>query len=266
MKIKKRAVAFLDILGFKQMLDTMSLEEISAKYENVIGLAEVLNRPLGDSKEEILSLFPNHPKGERWCIRNVFSDSVILVSEDETMDSVLKLLVYSWRLSQLFMTAEMPIRGGISFGEFYINEKSNVFLGEALTNAYLLESKQQWAGIAIDNSLIDAFPILKEATNKPGNLFWYLFPKYSVPLKSEKTEMYHVLNWRLNLVSEKGTRALFKKSDSRAANEKIENTLEFANYVISERGPYISGDSVPVELRTFYVGAKQPPFPHGDEF
>ncbi|MGQ0518579.1 hypothetical protein ACT453_55425, partial [Bacillus sp. D-CC] len=81
-------------------------------------------------------------------IKNVFSDSIILVSEDDNRESVLKLLVYTWRLTQMFMGMGMPVRGGISFGEFYINENSNVFLGEALTNAYLLESKQQWAGVS----------------------------------------------------------------------------------------------------------------------
>lgn len=266
MSVGKRAVAFLDILGFKQMLDSMPLEELSKKYETVIQTTEILNKDLTRKEGEFPSLFPNHPQGARWCIKNVFSDSIILVSEDDNRESVLKLLVYTWRLTQMFMGMGMPVRGGISFGEFYINENSNVFLGEALTNAYLLESKQQWAGVSIDNSLFDGFPELKECFNNPTDIMSLVFPKYLVPLKGGEKETYHVVNWRLNLVSEKGTKAFFKDSENADANEKIKNTLEFARHIKDGGQVYAYGEGVPIELRTFYFGNQEPPFKHGDEF
>lgn len=259
MQVQKRAVAFLDILGFKNMLGDMPLSELAQKYEGIISNINLFNKPF--SRGDELSLFTDHSENQRWCIVNVFSDSIILVSEDETEESCLKLLIYTWRLLQLTIASDMPVRGGISYGDFYINEKLNVFLGEALTNAYTLEGRQEWVGVAIDSKLSDTFP--KIFNNKLYSSL--LFPVYPVPLKGNTSKNLNVLNWRLNLVAKQGTRLLFKESNELSAKKKIENTLQFAKTIIDGGKVYVYGDDWPVELRTIYVGNSKPPFKHGDD-
>ena len=46
------------------------------------------------------------------------------------------------------MMAGRMIRGGISFGEAYINEEESVFVGKPIVEVYQLEKSQQWAGVA----------------------------------------------------------------------------------------------------------------------
>jgi hypothetical protein len=186
MKTGKRAVAFLDILGFKDMLLNKPLDVLSSEYEKLITQAEAFNKPMQIGGNNP-SLFPTHTVGQRWCVRNAFSDSIILVSEDESLESVLKLLVYSWRLLQFAIASGMPFRGGIAYDQFYLNEEMNIYLGKALTDAYLLESAQQWIGVSIENNLINSFPELKEALNREDSLLGYIFPKYSVPYKNGST-------------------------------------------------------------------------------
>ncbi|MFP7224868.1 hypothetical protein SFC42_17465 [Priestia filamentosa] len=267
MEVGKRAVAFLDILGFKNMLMTTPLDELSEKYESLVEKADIMNRPLSPNDEKLPYLFPNHPLDQRWCVKNVFSDSIILVSEDESVDSVLKLLVYSWRLMQFAIASGMPFRGGIAYDEFYINEKSNIFLGKALTDAYALETKQQWIGVSIDEGLINAFPDLKNALNpENNNILNFLFPRYSVPYKNGERVEHHVLNWRANFIAKEGTKKLLGSSSSVNAQQKIDNTLEFAKDIVQSGKLYAHGEGVPVETRIFYAGDTPPPFPHGDEF
>ena len=159
-----RAVAFLDILGFRDLLSKNSADEIAEKYSRVINMAKSFNKDLlPDSKEP--RLFTSNAKDDRWCISKIFSDSIILVAHDDKEESCLRLLIYVWRLLQACLSAQMPFRGGIAFDEIFVDEIKEIFLGRALTKAYELEGSQEWIGAAIHGDLEKAYPnIFNDAT------------------------------------------------------------------------------------------------------
>lgn len=260
-----RTVAFLDVLGFKQMINETPIEELANKYENLIDTAEALNRPSLSDDQSLPRLFPNHKRNMPWCIKNIFSDSIILISYDNTQLSAMKLLVYAWRLTQVFIAFKMPLKGAITYGELYTNPQKNITLGKALTCAYELEMKQQWIGVIIDNNMkkymTDLFYDIK---NTPilDDIFW----EYDVPFKDGSTKKFHTLNWRWNMIVKDGTRSLFSGSDDTGVSEKINNTLAYAKSIVDSKRVYVQNqDQLPVELRSFWVGDQQPPFKHGDD-
>jgi hypothetical protein len=259
-----RTVAFLDILGFKKKISELPLPDLARKYEYLVDLADVMNRPLNFSAD-IPSLFPDHPKGKAWCVKHIFSDSIILIADEDHPASCLKLLVYTWRLSQILISQNMSARGAIAYGEIYTNLNKNIILGKGLTDAYQLESKQQWVGICIDDSVAAAYPDLFSNIKDQNNLLRPVFFEYPVPFKDGSCKQLITLNWRINLIAENGTRALFSKDTHGDVFQKIKNTLEYARTVVKSGRIYAYGDNVPVELRTFYIGAKEPPFKHGDD-
>jgi hypothetical protein len=255
-----RAVAFLDILGFKNALEQITLSALAQKYENLIRLAETLNRPVSHPSSQP-TLFQEYENGSALCERFVFSDSIILVSLDEKPINVLKLLVHAWRLSQVFLTAKLPLRGGIAYGELYTNPTLNVCLGKALTKAYELEKRQDWIGISIDNSIVENFPDLFQG------LLNDLFFEYQVPCKNKEKVLFRTLNWRFNLVVKNGTRSLFDQTDLPDVQRKQKNTLDYAKAVSESGRVYVKDqEAFPLELRTFFVGDTEPPFLHGDEW
>lgn len=261
----KKTVAFLDILGFKQMIKNESLSELAKKYEKTIGTTGALNKPLFP-ESDVPTLFQDHFKDTPWCNSYIFSDSIILISNDENYQSCLKLLVYSWRFTQVLLAAGMPVRGAITFGEIYENVSNGIVLGLALTEAYELEQKQQWIGVAIDSSTELAYPGLFSAIKSEKEILKNIFLRYPVPFKDGTTKILHTLNWRFNLIVEKGTRSLFSDQPNAEVDEKIQNTLRYAKKVIDSGKVYVQDQSsLPVELRSFYVGSKEPPFPHGDD-
>jgi hypothetical protein len=264
--IPLRTVAFLDILGFRAKLFNTPLLELAHDYERRILESHFTNRPL-DPTGQAPTLFKGHPSNLPWCSHHVFSDSIILVSHDKDIMSCLKLLVYAWRLSQHFMAFGTPLRGGIAYGELYQNPNLNVFVGKALANAYKLESCQNWIGVAIDTSVVERFPELFEVINKDEYpVLNDLLFEYAVPLKGGTTKRLRTLNWRWNLVVEKGTRSLFSDSDDPRIVEKVSNTLQYARAVVQKGRLYVKDQSnLPVELRSCWIGAKEPPFEHGDD-
>lgn len=260
----RRTVAFLDILGFRQTVLTTPLSELSEKYERQIAMADSMNHP-ESLVSNTPSLFPNHPPSTPLCQRFIFSDSIILVSLDDTAVSALKLLVHAWRLSQAFIAFQMPLRGGIAVGDLYSNPVRNICLGTALTKAYDLERSQAWIGIAIHASVEEAFPELRLSGDKNQGLLDDIFLRYPVPMTNGASQSLRTLNWRFNLIVEKGTRSLFASDGPPDVMQKVANTLKYAETVVHSGRIYVADQSdLPVELRSMWIGGNEPPFPHGD--
>lgn len=260
----QRTVAFLDILGFREAVLNTPLSELAAKYEQRIAEADAMNHPSGLATG--YSLFPTHPPNAPLCQRFVFSDSIILVSIDDQAISALKLLVYAWRLSQAFIAFKMPLRGGIAFGDLYSNPQKNICLGRALTTAYELEQAQAWIGVTVHSSVQEKFPEILSPHEAPLGLVNDIFLKYPVPMNDGSSQHLRTLNWRFNLIVEKGTRSLFANDGSQRVMQKVNNTLKYAETVVRSGRIYVAEQStLPAELRSMWIGGKEPPFPHGDD-
>ena len=210
------------------------------------------------------SLFPQHPPDLPLCKRYVFSDSLILIANGDSYHEFLKLLLTTWRFAQALIANGLPVRGGVAVGEVYVNQQSGVVVGKAVTDAYRLETKQNWVGVAIDGSFIHAYPEFHEALRLTDNIYHYLFFAYDVPLKGGSNLRAHTVNWRYNLVVEKGTRSLFQKTGDAAIDEKIDNTLDYAQAVV-RGGHYMSPPGCQREIAPYWCGESDPPFDHGDE-
>ena len=260
----KRAVGFLDVLGFKNLIETMPLEALAGKYEALVEQVRALLRP--QSVNDHPTLFPNRGVGHQWCIQSIFSDSIILVANEDTDEACLELLVYAWRLSQLFLAAGMPLRGALHYDEMHVNETVGVFLGKALSGAYKAEMQQDWIGVCVNDSLEGRYKSLFVQCQNQESMLFDLFRRYPVPLKDGTAKEMHTLNWRYNYVVEKGTRSLFPPTTELAVRRKQQNTLAYAKAVV-DSGRIYSQDQgkAPVELRAFFVGERFPPFPHGDD-
>lgn len=264
-RIEKRIVAFIDILGFRELLNAKPLQELAKEYDYMVSATDAMNRPFR-TQAETPTLFPHHAQNEPWCQRYIFSDSIILISNDSDAISCLKLLVYAWKFLQALLAMRLPARGAVVYGELYENSRTNVVLGRALTGAYELEQKQQWIGIAIDKSVEEAFPDIFSMCTPDTTLLSSVFLKYPVPFKDGSSNILHTLNWRFNLVVEKGTRSLFSESSDESIREKVQNTLNYAKAVVDSGKIYVRDQEfLPVELRSFFVGDREPPFPHGDD-
>lgn len=264
--IPLRTVAFLDILGFRDKLFNTPLIELVNNYEKQILESQFMNRPF-DPRGRTPSLFKDHPANLPWCTKHVFSDSIILVSHDKDIMSCMKLLVYAWRLTQHFIASGTPLRGGIAYGEMYQNPNLNVYIGKALANAYELENCQNWIGVALDASVVERFPKVFEVIGKDEYpVLNDLLYTYDVPLKDGTTKQLKTLNWRWNMVVEKGTRSLFSDNDGPKVVEKIGNTLRYVKEFVQRGRVYVKDQTtLPVELRSFYIGTSEPPFEHGDD-
>ncbi|MBN3495868.1 hypothetical protein [Vibrio neptunius] len=265
----KRAVAFLDVLGFKDKIDKMSSSELGKEYNQAIKNALGLN---SSSSTNGPKLFPYMKKGDPYCYQSVFSDSIILASFDESEENVLKLMIYTLLLTRVMMVQGFILRGGVAYGDMYIDVNSNVFVGEALTKAYQLEMRQDWAGVTIDKSIVTEFPSFFNNNHQYSKFLKAVFVEYPVPFKSGSVTNEFTINWRWNLVVEEGTKSLFSEPTSWDVKRKIDNTLDYALFV--RKSKLVSPRKInecPLEIRRLFSAKGEGPPPskppqHGDEY
>lgn len=126
---KEHYVAFLDILGFKDLLKSASCEELYSVFEV---LHKKSHGKLNQNGVEIQAFDHIH--------HTILSDSIILYIESDIEDAFAALIHICNQLQTSLANREHPIllRGGIAVGNlFYEND---IIYGEGLSSAYLLEN------------------------------------------------------------------------------------------------------------------------------
>lgn len=243
----KRAVAYFDVLGFKAKIKSQDLQTIVDQYENLINFT---NGQITFNEESKSYSF------KEVCYRYIFSDSIFLVAYEDTEESFYALLSYAWRMMQFAIACGYPLRGAIVYGDIYVNVSKNIYVGEAIVDAVLLEGSQNWIGAVIDNSVFLRYKNIF-TDEKLGDVHSLILQEYNVPGKNGTFNKHFTINWRANLNSHNGIKVLFdNESKDECVQAKIENTLEYCKYLRSINKVYMDRESAPMQYRHVFMGSK----------
>lgn len=249
-ELSNHVVAFLDILGFKALIKNEDLKFIADKYRELLKIIEKAVAHVNNNT----------------CKYYVFSDSIMLISNDDSEDAFLDLIRFAWRVLQLSIFYKLPIRGGISYGKIYFNESKNIFIGQAIVDAVQLESKQEWIGIMLDEKVSEKYENIFSKERYLGEFYDDLLCKYRVPLKNGIYSMSRVINWRINVIVESGIKHYLETdSDREDVKRKMHNTLLFSKSIRNTGKIYVS-DIMQSTYPFLYIGKDEPTFEPGDEY
>lgn len=200
--IRNRMVAVCDILGFSRLVEIHSLDVVVEKSLGwfLKALYHSIHKDgFPDSVPDINKLDTHPDIGVSW-----FSDTVLfytLRDDDECVRSLLSTV--AWLIFETIVSGRTIIRGGLSYGECYIDSKSAMFVGSPIIQAYSLEKNQEWAGASLTESAVNRIP---EQAQSGRYADWWVTP-YSVPLKEGGpmntlavawTEGIHGHSWRMS--------------------------------------------------------------------
>jgi hypothetical protein len=136
---RRAVVTFIDILGFKKIVEERSQEEVQA-------IMECFERSLGRNLNKFITNGSDILAGAKALHTTNFSDSFIRIryfgNEKEKISNLLgeALAVGAIQLT-LFVFYGILIRGGVTEGEIYFDDKKNIVYGPAMVRAYELESQ-----------------------------------------------------------------------------------------------------------------------------
>ncbi|MCG3657974.1 hypothetical protein [Aliarcobacter butzleri] len=143
-------VAFLDVLGFKELV-------YSKKPEDKKKLEKYFHHI-----EEFITYLKTTPiKSDLDIGYIVISDSIIITvkhskSNDDNIEILRHLCIAIGFLQSLLSVLDIWLRGGVSSGETYFDKANNQIIGKAYIEAYLLEEKLiSNPHVVLDNKIIN---------------------------------------------------------------------------------------------------------------
>lgn len=170
-----RVVLVLDIMGFKNMISTLSHDEIYIRLYKIFTSFSNLNNMQSESYKDRL-----------WV--ELFSDTVFIISRDCSDTTITILNMFVSEILYAALKLGIIFKGAYAEGKIIVDRENHICFGQPIIDAYLLEEKQAWFGIACHESIksisedkIDVIHLVegeeKVVQIKP------LFINYNIPLK-----------------------------------------------------------------------------------
>jgi hypothetical protein len=190
--------ALFDVLGYSKMIESMkdNLEGLIDIYTNTLMDIDDLALSL-EGHNKLLLLAPIETKSF------VFSDTIVLYQDMPKGPVALQaptinvFLGEACYLLRLAFERGIPLRGAVSYGDYYIQEDRGCFIGYPVIEAHNIESKQNWSGATICKSAWDKlYSLHNESTRMEGEWRGFdlrgffsplnnpLWVKYPIPYES----------------------------------------------------------------------------------
>lgn len=168
-----KIVLYMDIMGFKEKVKKTEFTKIQNEFETLCKSWKRRTSPLhiGDHVRDIQ-----------------FSDSIILVSDSADDDALNRIVIAGMVIMQEAMKMGFPINGAIAVGKFSFDKENNISFGQALVDAYLMQTSLFYYGIAVQPSAEDLVRKAKRAKQ--------YISKMPIPLKGGYANHYQI-NWNL---------------------------------------------------------------------
>lgn len=177
MEVKKHVILLLDVMGYCEHIRPMTIEEENRYLRKIHNLMVDLSSFITkrnmfvDSRQD--SRFPLNLSRWKWC---VFSDNILFFASyenDVDADNLWGNLLYG--LSEFYMQYEwndLFLRGALTKGNLYYDEKLHFIFGNGLVHAYDLESNNaKYPRIFIDSELKPSPILVGHDKDKDGD--WY---------------------------------------------------------------------------------------------
>ena len=188
---KDRFVAFLDIMGFK---DRVARNE----HEDVLEELEIF--------QSNISQYVSYHRDANIQIA-LFSDSILIYSQDDKLSSLHALADITSHIMMYAIQQEKPIplKGAIAAGRMTCNQTKQLYFGQALIDAYLLEENVKYYGVLVHHSaekylMLSQFNEFRDvkAPLKGGEIAHYELNWYNVRL-----DLFKIINGQKQPVPQK---------------------------------------------------------------
>ena len=142
----ERFVAFLDLLGFKDKVMRSTHEEIYAELHKISTVRQYLE---GTTNNDSIQKALNDV--DIYIVS--FSDSIVLFSKNDDIDN---FKFFSIALLGLFSEAiknKIAIKGAVAHGLVSLNKSEQIYFGQPIIDAFLLEEDVNFIGVLCHNSI-----------------------------------------------------------------------------------------------------------------
>ncbi len=215
----KRFVAFLDIMGFKDRM----LRYPHEKVLETLTSFRMAVRPLGIAENLAAS-----------AVRPVFfSDSILLVSGDDSLESALRITLSAEWFVQEALDIQIPIKGAIAFGMQTANFEDSLHFGAPLIDAYELQNQVKLYGVVLHHTTEKRLADLRVLDPDKYRSISPNVVEYPVPLKEGKVNHYILRFFTHSVASGSLESSLLKLYGTVSGSPRsyVDNTLDLARWL-----------------------------------
>jgi hypothetical protein len=244
----KKFVAFLDILGFSELVKNNSHDYLVKEFKkflfiNQYNLARGRINNNAKDQDEIFNTDIS-----RVNLISI-SDSIILYTNDDSIYDFIHIIDATSTLLNTSIQNGFPLRGGLTYGNLSSILKNNqsstldyqnynhILVGKALVKAYELEKIQEWSGCVISDECLNKYEKKEDFAIIKYLKLNYKIIEYVVPIKNGNKKAY-VINWVNEKINKIDVKKAFQKHN-KSINEKVEikisNTLKFYDYIYDNK-------------------------------
>lgn len=233
-----RFVAFLDILGFKDLVSRNTHNQIYEQLSEISKIKKLLENldPEVKSSQKI-------EDAEIYIVS--FSDSIVIFSKNDSPNNFKYFLVAVRWLFAKTIENGIPLKGAIAHGEISLNKSEQIYFGQPIIDAYLIEEDVNYLGVVAHNS-INKYIYENDKIIENSYINKILFD-IKTPLKSGSIEHTNV-NWfnKINFGDEVAKKIdveykrkiateivkKFRLSSSGSPRRYVDNTLDVLNKIM----------------------------------
>lgn len=200
-----RFVAFFDIAGFKHFRKNSSVDEVKEMLIKMKDITVLQNRHF-------------QPFGYLYIIN--ISDSIIVFTKDDSVESFANFSHFIGATFNQILLGYRSLNGAVAYGKIYVDRDEMIFFGEAYENAYELQDKMNYYGIACHESINNYFSVNDRKQN-PEYYYTYhsLYVELESYFKSKKENSSHrFLNFKWYVELESYFKSKRENSSSRFLN------------------------------------------------
>lgn len=212
---QNRFVALFDVLGFSNLVKNKGVKYLAERFEIIFNKNEKWGHPNWD-----LHGYDFFSTRAEYIL---FSDTIVLLSYPDLPPSDFYLICN--QLISFSLEQDIPLRGGLAYGNIYYNKEKSILIGQPMVDAYLLEESQEWIGCAFHKSCIAGDNMLSHYRTLTVD-----YCRYEIPLKNNlvQNHLNIALDGWIHINAYKIVRRLSEDAPSKVIN-KYENTLVFIN-------------------------------------
>ena len=211
----------MDILGFKDLVMRSNHKEIYGLLSEISELREQIDNVEDDIKN------PRFGDAEMYTVS--FSDSIILFSKSGTLEDFDLFLYTTGWLFASAIEKGVPLKCGLGFGEISLNKSQQIYFGQPIIDAYLLEEEVNYFGIVAHNTIEKYY---NDNLSKIKD-FSHVFKEIETPLKCGNISHLN-LDWFRLLKEDNGSNKAelkdyinkFKNNISGSPRRYIDNTIK----------------------------------------
>ncbi len=249
-------LAFLDILGFKELIEKNTSEEIEGLFMRLVPFITTSGLSQGKTrewKENGQGYFANDLSDNN-INALIISDSIILWTKDSTMKSFFELILALTTIMWNGIFTGLPLRGAVTVGSLFTKQlvypgnnadvSGQIILGKALAKSYSYSQMHNWHGCVIHpecinhyNQLYSQHPNRTDLVSIQNLIEFGLLGIYKTPLKNGRKKKEYVLRWvspvtkKMHKDHIKFSFSMHKKNiSSKDVKRKIKNTQEFLKF------------------------------------